>query len=157
MSKTKGDSMRSRLAVNVILVAVTRIASSAWAGDECSPSTLRGEYLVTGGVQARFDQRDNPTFPRITVSLWTFDGAGNFTAHAIQNNGGDYQELDTGGTYTVSVECIAVVTFPPELGDSVFKGVLTRDGSEADVIRMGPPDAKGRVNLATRHLKRSKD
>ena len=32
--------------------------------EECSESTLRGEYLVTGEAAARFDQRDDPSFPR---------------------------------------------------------------------------------------------
>jgi hypothetical protein len=127
---------------------------SAWAGEECSVATLNGEYLVTGLVQRRVDQRDDPTLPRIIVAVWTFDAAGKFTAYAIQNFGGQYREVDQAGTYTVSSACIAVVTFPPEMGDAIFKGALTRDGNEGDVIRMDPDPGTDQVTLASRHLKK---
>jgi len=126
----------------------------AYAQENCSLATLSGEYLVTGTVQARVEQRDDPTYPRVVVALWTFDGKGNFTAYAIQNFGGDYREVDQGGTYAVEPgRCVATVTFPPETGNSVFKGLLMRDGREADLIRMDP-DETGRVALASRHLKK---
>jgi hypothetical protein len=130
------------------------VVHSAWAGEECSVATLNGEYLVTGVVQPRVDQRNDPTFPRIIVAVWTFDGEGSFTAHAIQNFGGQYREVDQGGTYEVSTSCIVVVTFPPEMGNAVFKGVLTRDGNEGDVIRMDRDPGTDQVTLASRHLKK---
>lgn len=155
--------MNSKLSLKKIFILVAGIlvvggnlnlVQVAHAQEDCSLETLSGEYLVTGLVQARVEQRDDPTLPRITVAVWTFDGKGNFTAYAIQNFGGDYREVDQGGTYTVeAARCVATVTFPPEMGNAVFKGLLTRDGREADVIRMDP-DESGRVTLASRHLKR---
>ena len=130
------------------------VLRSALAGEECSVATLNGEYLVSGLVQARVDQRDDPTLPRIIAAVWTFDGAGKFTTYAIQNFGGRYQEIEQAGTYTVSPACIALVTFAPEMGGTVFKGIRTRDGNECDVIRMDPDPGTDQVTLASRHLKR---
>ena len=160
--------MKSKLSVKRIFVVVAGLllvgtvdlkghfdlVQVAYAQEDCSLATLSGKYLVTGTVQARVEQRDDPTYPRVVVALWTFDGKGNFTAYAIQNFGGDYREVDQGGTYAVEPgRCVATVTFPPETGNSVFKGLLMRDGREADLIRMDP-DETGRVALASRHLKK---
>jgi hypothetical protein len=147
------------LVAGIFLVVASRSGNFAavpfaYAQEDCSLATLNGEYLVTGTVQARIDQRDDPTLPRIVVAVWTFDGKGNFTTHAIQNFGGDYREVDQIGTYAVEPgRCVATMTFPPEMGAAVFRGPLTRDGREADVIRMDP-DETGRVTLASRHLKK---
>jgi hypothetical protein len=106
------------LVAGIFLVVASRSGNFAavpfaYAQEDCSLATLNGEYLVTGTVQARIDQRDDPTLPRIVVAVWTFDGKGNFTTHAIQNFGGDYREVDQIGTYAVEPgRCVATMTFP---------------------------------------------
>lgn len=51
--------------------------------EECSVRTLHGEYLVTGEGAARLDQRDDPSFPRISVAVWNLDGNGRLTGYSI--------------------------------------------------------------------------
>jgi hypothetical protein len=124
--------------------------SSASAQPECSVATLTGEYTLTGVVQARLDQRDDPTFPRINVGYWTFDGKGDMSTFIIQNQGGQLRRTEETATYTMdSKRCVATVTFP--LG-ATFDVIVARDGSEGDAIRTD--GSEGQVIITTRHLKR---
>jgi len=131
------------------LVGVVELGSAS-AQPECSVATLTGEYSLTGVVQARLDQRDDPTFPRVNVGYWTFDGKGNMATFIIQNQGGQLRRTEETATYTMDSErCVATVTFP--LG-ATFDVVLARDGSEGDAIRTD--GLEGQVIITTRHLKR---
>jgi hypothetical protein len=86
--------------------------SNVQAGEECSVATLHGEYLVTGETAARFDQSDDPSFPRIAVAVWNLDGNGRLTGFSIQNLGGQINRNNVNATYTRDAErCVATVTF----------------------------------------------
>lgn len=122
------------------------------AEEECSLATLKGEYLVTGETAARFDQRDDPSFPRIAVAVWNLDGHGGLTGFTIQNLGGEITRNNVNATYTMDSErCVATVTFA---GNQQWDVVITRDGSEGAGIRVDL-DATGLANISTRFIKRS--
>ncbi len=119
---------------------------------ECSLATLQGEYLVTGGAEARFDQRDDPSFPRRAIAVWTFDGNGGFTTFGIQSSGGVTVRSNLMGTYTMDSErCVATLTFA--VGGAQFDTVITRDGSEGAAIRVDA-DEQGRTIIGTRFMKK---
>jgi hypothetical protein len=52
---------------------------------------------VTGTVNPRLDQRDDPSYPRIVTSIWNFDGESELSAYAIQNFGGTIMRVETMG------------------------------------------------------------
>jgi hypothetical protein len=82
------------------------------AEEECSLAKLQGEYLVTGEAPARFDQRDDPSFPGIAVGLLNFDGHGRMSGFSIQNLAGQIMRNNVNATYTMDPErCVANVTF----------------------------------------------
>jgi hypothetical protein len=123
------------------------------AREECSVATLRGEYLVTGETAARFDQRDDPSFPRIAVAVWNLDGHGILTGFTIQNLGGEIRRSNVNATYTMdSDRCVATVTFA---GNQQWEVVINRDGSEGAGIRVDLDDT-GLAGFSTRFIKRSK-
>jgi hypothetical protein len=128
---------------------------SAWAQEKCSGATMRGEYRVTGRADPRFDQRDDPSYPRIVTSTWNFDGGSELSAFAIQNFGGTIMRVENDGTYTMSSDrCVLVVRFPNTAGgETVWEGLINFDGSEGDLIRVDT-DTKGRATIANRHLKK---
>ena len=132
---------------------VLSMLPSVQAEEECSLATLKGEYLVTGETAARFDQRDDPSFPRIAVAVWNLDGHGILTGFTIQNLGGEITRNNVNATYTMdSQRCVATVTFA---GNQQWDIVITRDGSEGAGIRVDL-DATGLANISTRFIKRSK-
>jgi hypothetical protein len=121
------------------------------AREECSEATLRGEYLVTGETAARFDQRDDPSFPRIALAVWNLDGNGRLTGFTIQNLGGEITRNNVNATYTMDSErCVATVTFA---GNQQWEMLISRDGSEGAGIRVDLDDT-GLANISTRFIKK---
>ncbi len=118
---------------------------------ECSVATLDGDYLVTGGAQARADQADDPTYPRVVVSEWTFDGEGNQSGFATMSHGGQiiYRQPTT-ATYTLDSDCVGVLTFA---AGPQWHLVVTKDGSEGAALRIDV-DEMGRGSIATRAFKK---
>ncbi len=146
---------RNRLLLGLVIAGIFALglAPKAQAQEKCSVATLNGEYLGTGGAEARFDQRDNPSFPRRIVSVWTFDGKGGLTGFTINNFGGEIRRSDLNGTYTMdSDRCVATATFAIGAGVT-FDIVVTRDGSEGVALRVDT-DEEGRAEIATRHIKK---
>ncbi len=141
--------------VFTILLGGRFAVPSAWAQEKCSGATIRGEYRVTGTVNPRLDQRDDPSYPRIVTSIWNFDGESELSAYAIQNFGGTIMRVENDGTYTVSSDrCVLVVRFPNTAGgETVWEGLINFDGSEGDLIRVDT-DTKGRATIANRHIKK---
>jgi hypothetical protein len=122
------------------------------AEEECSLATLEGDYLVTGETVARFDQRDDPSFPRIAAAVWNFDGHGRLTGFTFQNLGGQINRANVNATYTMDAErCVATVTFA---GNQQWEMIISRDGSEGAGIRVDL-DATGLANISTRFIKKS--
>jgi len=104
---------RNRLLLGLVIAGIFALglAPKAQAQEKCSVATLNGEYLVTGGAEARLDQRDDDSFPRRIVAVWNFDGQGGLTGFTIQNQGGRINRANLIGTYTMdSDRCVATLT-----------------------------------------------
>jgi hypothetical protein len=151
-----GTFMKRKIKPIVFLVFfaslfVPRMLPNVQAREECSLATLEGEYLVTGETVARFDQRDDPTFPRLAVAVWDFDGNGRLIGFTTQNQGGQITRQNVNAIYTMDSErCVATVTFA---GNQQFEMVITRDGSEGAGIRVDL-DGMGLANFTPRFIKR---
>ena len=121
--------MRSKLAMKTFVVVLASIAHSAWAEEECSLSTLNGDYLMTGraigfeGYAAR-----------IIVGVLVFDGKGGFSGRETQSQNGEITRSVYVGTYTLEADCTGIVT----VGAGHFDLVLTKDGGEGVAIRTDP-------------------
>ncbi len=131
---------------------VLGILPKAQAQEVCSEATLLGEYLVTGGNEARLEEREDPRYPLVAVAVWNFDGEGGFTGFNIQNRGGQIFRNNLNGTYIMDSErCVATLTFA--VGGAQFDTVITRDGSEGAAIRVDA-DEQGRTIIGTRFMKK---
>ena len=130
---------------------VPGLVATVHAQEGCSLATLEGEYLATGEVEARLDQRDDPSFPRRQIEVWTFDGTGNLSRFGTFNVGGRVSRMTGTGTYTVdSDRCVATVTYPSGAQWDLY---ITRDGREGAAIRVDE-DAEGRAFIATHTIKK---
>jgi len=146
---------RNRLLLGLVIAGIFALglAPKAQAQEKCSVATLNGEYLVTGGAEARLDQRDEDSFPRRIVAVWNFDGQGGLTGFTIQNQGGRINRNNNlNGTYTMdSDRCVATLTFS---NGPQWDIIITRDGSEGAAIRVDPETEDGRASIGTRFLKK---
>ncbi len=89
----------------------------------CSVATLQGEYLVTGRAVNPSGQSD-PTFPRVMIAVWTFDGAGNMSGLNTTSEGGLIRRRAlVAATYALDSDCNGTLTF---LGSSMSEGVAVR-------------------------------
>lgn len=130
---------------------VPGLVATLHAQEGCSLATLEGEYLTTGEVEPRLDQRDDSSFPRRQIEVWTFDGAGNLARFGTFNVGGRVSRMTGTGTYTVdSDRCVAMVTYPWGAQWDLY---ITRDGREGAAMRVDE-DAEGRAYIATRTIKK---
>ena len=128
-------SSKSLLSVMLLTAALgLGLVGSVQAQEECSVATLQGDYLVTGGAQARVDQRDDPMFPVVSVAVNIFDGAGDMSGFATQSLGGVIrQRVPIAATYTLDADCTGTLTFG---GGSHWEIFVTRDGREGAYIRV---------------------
>ena len=109
------------------------LVSSVHAQEGCSLATLQGDYLVTGVAQARVDQSDDPTFPRVSLAVHIFDGNGGLTGFTTMSHGGQIIENpNLQATYTLDSNCTGSLTFP----EARWRIVVTRDGREGAYIRV---------------------
>ena len=117
------------------------------AGNErCSLGTLQGEYLVTGRADARSDEPD-PTYPRVAIGVWTFDGKGGVTGFNTQSAGGVISRGSFSGTYAFDPSnCTSTL----ELGmkPAHWDLFMTAEGSEGAAVRTD------NGNIATRYIKK---
>ncbi len=119
--------MRSIALQIVVVLAV--IAHPAWAGEECSLSTLYGDFIETGsGVPSE----GSP--PRIVVGVETFDGMGGLSGKETRTTGGEISRITYDGTYTLDADCTGTLT----VGAAHWDLVLTKDGREGVLIRTDP-------------------
>lgn len=118
---------------------------------ECSFDTLKGEYMFTGAAEARLDQRDDPTYPRRSVGVWTFDGNGGMTGFNVQNNGGRIARAELTGAYVMDSErCLATLALGAV---QRWEIVVARDGSEGIAVRVDVNE-QDLGTIATRFLKK---
>ncbi len=121
------------------------LSGNVQAQEECSVATLQGDYLVTGGAQARIDQSENPTFPRVALAVHIFDGNGGLTGSTTMSHGGQIIENpNLQATYTLDSDCTGLLTF----ADAQWRIVVTRDGREGAYLRIDPG------TIATRSIKK---
>ncbi len=121
------------------------IVPSVQAGEGCTLATLQGDYLHTGGAQARIDQSDDPTFPRVFAGVETFDGEGNWSVRFTGSFGGEIRSQAEGsGTYTLNSDCTGTIHGRNDNWD-LF---VTRDGREGAIIRTDDG------TIATRYIKK---
>ena len=157
--------MKSRLSARILVIAFgslpvvgiviqSGLVRPAQAQEGCSLGILQGEYVATGTTEARLDQRDDPSYPRVVIGIWNFDGKGAVTASATQSFGGTILRLEgQKGSYEIdSDRCVATVTFP-SASPTVWEAIISRGGREAAALRVDI-DATGRGAIATRFLKR---
>jgi hypothetical protein len=124
------------------------IVSSVHAGgnEGCSLGALQGEYLITGRADTRSDVPD-PTYPRVSIGVWNFDGEGGVTGFNTQSQGGVITRGSFTGTYAFdSSNCTATLELGME--PAHWDLFVTGDGSEGAAVRT---DAG---NIATRYIKR---
>ena len=149
---------KNRLLLTLVIAGMSGLgfAHEVQAQEKCSLATLQGEYLVTGGAEARLDQRDSDRLPVRIVAVWNFDGAGGLTGFTIQNLGGVINRNDNlNATYTMDSErCVATLTFTP--GAAQWEIGITRDGSEGAAIRVDIEKETGLVSIGTRYLHRKR-
>ena len=141
--------MKKNIMAMTLLIAsmcVLGVLPKVEAQEECSVATLQGDYLLTGGAQARIDQSDDPTFPRVTLGVHTFDGAGNLSGFNTMSHGGQILRNTVAATYTLNSDCTGTITFPAI--NANWEIVVTRDGREGAYIRVDEG------TIATRSIKK---
>ncbi len=121
--------MRSKLAMKMIVVVLASIAHSAWAEEECSLSTLNGDYLMTG-TAIGFEGYE----ARIIVGVATADGKGGLSTRETQSRNGVITRSAFNGTYTLEADCTGIMT----AGAGHWDFVVTKDGAEGVFIRTDP-------------------
>jgi hypothetical protein len=117
--------MKTELAVKVIVVLAS-IAYPAWAQEDCSLSTLSGDYLMTGRAIG-FEGYD----ARVIVGVLMADGKGGLSTRETQSRNGVITRSAFNGAYTLEADCTGIMTS----GDSHWDFVLTKDGAEGVFIR----------------------
>lgn len=130
-------SKRAISTVTTTLVAaslfVLGLECNARAGEECSEATLEGEYIGLGRGDAPIGAAD-PTFPRVGIAVYTFDGQGNVTILLTVSNGGQITRRQVSvGTYTLNSDCTGTTTSEDGAEWDIF---FTRDGQEGVSVRV---------------------
>lgn len=128
---------RTVLTAALLALALSGISQAA----SCSNSTLKGNYaaVLTGfSGGAAFAALD----------LATADGAGNLSGSGTVNvNGTVSTNVPISATYTINADCTGTATFS---NGSTQNLIAKQDGSEAYIIRTGPPST-GTVVTGTAH------
>ncbi len=125
---------------------VLGLVSTVHAQEGCSLATLQGEYLVTGRADARSDVPD-PTYPRVAIAVWTFDGEGGVTGFNTQSHGGVISRGSFSGTFAFDPSnCTATLELGME--PAHWDLFMTANGSEGAAVRTD------NANIATRYIKK---
>jgi hypothetical protein len=106
------------------------LAPKAHAQQQCSNASLRGGY----GFHATGTDVPAGT-PRAVITLYTFDGGGNWTATVTLNNNGTVLQFPDAGTYVVNPDCTG--TLMPSSGGS-YAAVVVDGGKEVFLMRTEP-------------------
>jgi hypothetical protein len=110
------------------------IVRKVHAKDGCSLDTLQGSYLVTGRADAPNGILD-PSFPRVHLAVWNFDGQGNVSGFATASDGGKIlRRTPIAATYTLDSDCTGTFTFVPGMpGWELF---VTSDGKKGRTLNL---------------------
>jgi len=110
----------------------------------CSAATLKGQYSHVKNGFAKVPDPNDPskkiTVPFASISLFTFDGRGNFKGLAdVVFDGQTFAEnRPLSDTYTVDSDCSGVLGSGSGLQ---FDILVVRDGSSFLIIEKNPPGA----------------
>jgi hypothetical protein len=119
------------------LICCLLALSSAHA--ECSPSTLRGQYIFAGGG---FIEPLAPNVQRVHSGIYVFDGVSNVSGKETSSRGGHVvREQALKGNYALSADCSGTMTMvslaDPRL-QTHYDIFVTEDGHKARMIRTDP-------------------
>jgi hypothetical protein len=120
-------------------LAIWYLLAPSYAHAECSPSTLRGQYIFSG---RGFIEPLAPTIQRVHAGTYLFDGVSNVSAKETSSRGGHVVQGQTlKGSYTLNGDCSGTMTFgslaDPRL-QTHYDVFVTEDGRKASMIRTDP-------------------
>lgn len=135
-----------RRVLTALLVGLTGLTSTAWAGSDdskarCSTATLKGTYslAVQGAVPA-----DVPgTFvPEAYAGFVTYDGLGNIWLRKTSASpiDGSWDERSSTGTYSVGNDCVGIATYP---GSAIFQYFVAPDGNSLTFVKVASDIGSG--------------
>jgi len=120
----------------VVLIIASLISTLSSAQDQCSTSTLKGQYVFTG---RGFIEALDPGVPRMHYGAFIFDGAGKFTGKQSSSRGGKIGREKLAGTYTLDADCSGALTFGSYVNPTAqihWDIYVTADGKKGHMIRM---------------------
>ena len=137
---SKARLFRSVLALGVVALIMQVSLPRAQAYDL---SSLNGSYADSFAGFAPPSPQANSYGPVYEAGLWTFDGAGSFTARLVFNFGGGAilnasWSQNAAGTYTVNVNGTGTMTLT---GDHRRHFVIGAGGNELKYVGTTPPAA----------------
>ena len=120
----------AKLPAFIVLICV-----SALAQGQCSPQTLKGQYVFTG---RGYIEPGEPGVQRVHRGLFVFDGEGKVSGKQSSSRGGKVGHERLQGTYTLEADCSGTVTFGSVAspGGQVHWDVyINQDGKIGHMIR----------------------
>jgi hypothetical protein len=120
----------------LMLGYICSLPALAAAQEQCTPGTLRGQYVFTG---RGFIEAADPGVQRNHYGVFIFDGAGKFTGKQSSSRGGKIGREKLAGTYTLDADCSGTMTFGSYVnpgGQIHWDVYATADGKRGHMIRM---------------------
>ena len=121
------------IAAALSLAALAAAATSAQA--QCSPQTLKGQYVLAG---RGYIEPGDPGVERVHRGLLIFDGAGNVSGKQSSSRAGKIGHEKLQGNYTRDADCSGTMTF----GSVAKPGAqihwdfyVTQDGRMGEMLR----------------------
>jgi len=151
LRQRRGRIVSAKLITFAVLAGAMVFTQAASAQTEspgprprCSAATLKGEYSHVKNGFAKVPDPNDPskkiTVPFASISLFTFDGRGNFKglADAVFDGQTFGENIPLSDTYTVNSDCSGVLGSGSGLQ---FDILVVRDGSSFLIIEKNPPGA----------------
>jgi hypothetical protein len=121
---------------SVVLIVASLIPGLAMAQEQCSTSSLKGQYVFTG---RGFIEALDAGVPRMHYGAFMFDGPGNFTGKQSSSRGGKIGREKLAGTYTLDGDGSGSMTFGSYVKPAAqihWDIYVTADGKKGHMIRM---------------------
>ena len=123
------------------MLAVTLTSTNSLAQQNCTPGTLKGQYVFAG---RGFIEALQPGVQRVHYGVFIFDGAGKFTGKQSSSRGGKIGREKLEGTYTLESDCsgtMSLTTISPDSDlnpriQTHWDVYVTGDGKRGHMIRM---------------------
>jgi hypothetical protein len=122
-----------------VTVAFFLLTTLSAANAECSPITLKGQYIFSG---RGFVEPLAPTVQRVHSGIFVFDGVANLSGKETSSRAGSVASGQTlRGTYSLNADCTGTVTMDslarPNL-QTHWDIFVAGDGKKANMIRTDP-------------------